>query len=141
MPYHPDPTSPPCDNHYVCPANSFRLPNQVCYDSFDDCECEHGFYKSTHEERCIRITPAPVVPPTRPPVNPPVRAPVRAPRIAPVRAPVRPPTPVRNCNYSCPVNSYRIPNRKCYSGFSDCECNSGYYKSSNGDSTCIANHY
>jgi hypothetical protein len=43
-----------CKNDYVCPANSCRITNRLCYDNFDDCSCKHGYYKSTTEDRCIR---------------------------------------------------------------------------------------
>merc|ERR1711912_170503 len=29
---------------------------------------------------------------------------------------------LRSCNYRCPDNSRRKPNRKCYDTFDDCEC-------------------
>merc|ERR1712142_662755 len=31
---------------YKCPSNSYYKPNRKCYDTFDDCECEYGYYKS-----------------------------------------------------------------------------------------------
>lgn len=35
----------------------------------------------------------------------------------------------QRCDYKCPTNSYRKPNRQCYDTFNDCECDDGYYKS------------
>ena len=34
------------------------------------------------------------------------------------------------CNFKCPANSMRKPNRRCYNNFDDCACTSGYVKSS-----------
>lgn len=41
-----DPFVSGCLNDFVCPSNSVRKPNRQCYDTFDDCECVHGFVKS-----------------------------------------------------------------------------------------------
>ena len=43
-----------CKNDFICPANSSRIENRVCYDSFDDCKCNYGYYKSTYENKCLR---------------------------------------------------------------------------------------
>ena len=121
-----------CKNDFICPANSFRIPHRLCYDNFDDCQCAHGYYKSTTEGKCLPVNK----PPTK----------------APVKAPVKPPTPVcaagyewingcckkvcTNNNYVCPANSYRKSHRECYDGFDDCECWHGYYKSAH-ENKCI----
>lgn len=34
-----------------------------------------------------------------------------------------------SCNFQCPANSSRKPNRHCYDNFFDCDCDPGYYKS------------
>lgn len=38
----------------------------------------------------------------------------------------------KKCNYRCPMNSTRKPNRQCYNNFDDCRCNNGYTKMSGG---------
>ena len=43
-----------CKNDYHCPANSYRIEHRLCYDNFDDCKCNYGYYKSTHEAKCLR---------------------------------------------------------------------------------------
>lgn len=32
--------------NYKCPANSYRIPGQDCYDNFSDCRCIDGFVKN-----------------------------------------------------------------------------------------------
>jgi hypothetical protein len=42
----PPPVLPPvCTNTYVSAANSKRIPNLQCYDSFQDCACVDGYIK------------------------------------------------------------------------------------------------
>jgi hypothetical protein len=43
-----------CKNDYVCPANSCRVAHRLCYDNFDDCQCNWGYTKSTTEAKCVR---------------------------------------------------------------------------------------
>jgi hypothetical protein len=43
-----------CRNDYVCPANSCRIAHRLCYDNFDDCQCNYGYYKSSYEDKCIK---------------------------------------------------------------------------------------
>merc|ERR1711959_597126 len=40
-----------CTNSFQCPAHSYRKHNRKCYDSFDDCECENGYFKQ--RRRCV----------------------------------------------------------------------------------------
>jgi hypothetical protein len=123
-----------CKNNYVCPANSCRTEHRLCFDSFDDCTCKYGYYKSTTEDKCI-----PVKPLTNAPVKPPTKAPAKS------------PTPVcpypqewvngvckNTCknNYVCPSNSCRTEQRLCYDSFDDCSCKHGYYKSTT-EAKCI----
>ena len=143
-----------CD--YECPANSFHKLLRLCYNSFDDCDCNYGYYKSTTDDVCIKYvvpTKSPVKPPTYAPVKPPTKAPVKPPTTAPVKpptkAPVKPPTyapvnpptntplqpptkapvkaPVKQCDFQCPTNSHSS-NSNCCNSFDDCECNNGYHK-------------
>jgi hypothetical protein len=39
-----------CRNDFVCPPNSYRLPNRQCYDTFNDCACDRNFVKQ--EDKC-----------------------------------------------------------------------------------------
>jgi hypothetical protein len=43
-----------CRNAYICPANSCRIAGRLCYDNFDDCQCNYGYYKSTTEAKCLK---------------------------------------------------------------------------------------
>ena len=81
----------PCSNNYVCPANSYRIPHRLCYDTFDDCACNSGYYK--YWDKCVPIhpVPAPVKPPTKAPIKPPTKAPVKPPTKAPVQPPTKAP--------------------------------------------------
>lgn len=38
----------------------------------------------------------------------------------------------RRCNFRCPINSSRKPNRQCYDNFDDCQCDSGFSRTRNG---------
>merc|ERR1712187_746237 len=48
-----------CDNGYQCPAHSYRKPNRICYNNFDDCECDSGYKKDgsrcVPQEPCVQI--------------------------------------------------------------------------------------
>ena len=174
------PTHPPVCLEYICPKHSFRIPGLPCYDSFEDCKCDDGYEKSTKKDKCIPIKPQPTRPPTQPPTHPPVclndyvcpkdsrriegrecydgfedcnckdgyeriiseekcspkTKKTRPPIHPPTDPPIHPPTirlPVCWNDYVCPANSYRIPGRDCYDAFDDCQCNSGYYKSTKKD--------
>jgi hypothetical protein len=37
----------------------------------------------------------------------------------------------RGCNFRCPSNSSRKPNRRCYDTFDDCQCNQGFSRTRN----------
>ena len=41
-----------CTNSFVCPTNSYRIPNRNCYNNFDDCQCDKGYYKYNHQ--CVK---------------------------------------------------------------------------------------
>ena len=41
-----------CTNNFVCPKNSCRIAHRLCYDNFDDCQCNYGYYKSGGN--CVR---------------------------------------------------------------------------------------
>jgi len=34
-----------CANDFHCGANAYRIPDRQCYNSFDDCACDHGYQK------------------------------------------------------------------------------------------------
>lgn len=40
-----------CANDFICPANSSRIPNLECYDSFQDCACFPGYGKK--DGKCV----------------------------------------------------------------------------------------
>jgi hypothetical protein len=101
---------------YVCPVNSYQRPNRTCYDTFNDCDCNSGYHKSTTGEKCVELVP------------------LQAPVAVPVQAPVK--APASACSFVCPVNSYQRPNRTCYNTFNDCACNRGYSKS-NTEEKCV----
>merc|ERR1712048_865482 len=44
-----------CDNKYQCPAQSCPKPNRICYNDFDDCECDSGYKKDG--SRCVPVEP------------------------------------------------------------------------------------
>merc|ERR1719473_2601705 len=39
---------------YKCPAHSYQKPGRQCYDNFDDCACEKGYYKS--HDQCVLVS-------------------------------------------------------------------------------------
>jgi len=42
-----------CYNDFICPAYSERKHGRNCYDSFDDCKCDHGYEKK--HDKCEKI--------------------------------------------------------------------------------------
>ena len=34
-----------CHDNYICPYKSHRASGKDCYNNFDDCTCEYGYYK------------------------------------------------------------------------------------------------
>ena len=34
-----------CHDNYTCPYKSHRTSGRECYNDFDDCTCEYGYYK------------------------------------------------------------------------------------------------
>jgi hypothetical protein len=46
----------PSTTNYICPANSCRIAHRSFYVSFDDCQCNYGYYKSKFENKCLRYS-------------------------------------------------------------------------------------
>merc|ERR1712072_1066608 len=44
---------PKCYNDFICPAHSERKHGRNCYNSFDDCKCDHGYEKK--HDKCEKI--------------------------------------------------------------------------------------
>ena len=85
-----------CNANISCPANSVRLPNRVCYDTFNDCGCLQGYHKSGSQ--CIMATGCP-----------------SGQKLDPSGYCVR---DWCNANYFCPRG--RKPGRQCYDTINDC---------------------
>jgi hypothetical protein len=41
-----------CNDDLQCPAESIRIPDRACYNTFDDCQCVSGFFKSN--KKCVQ---------------------------------------------------------------------------------------
>ena len=95
-----------------------------------------------------RPTKAPTKHPNKAPTKYPIKTPVQYPTKYPIKAPVQYPTkypikvvkdptntPVKNCNYICPLNSYPKDD-DCPKDFDDCKCKDGYDESEYKDE-CI----
>lgn len=107
---------------FQCPENSARKPDDMCYSSFDNCECDAGFYKNDDTESCE---------PTQDGSSCPANKKLDGSGDCVLDT--------CNHNFQGPRHSVRKANRDCYINFDDCECESGYiHRPHNGEDYCVA---
>ena len=118
-----------CNSDFQCPSNSFRISGLDCYDGFDDCQCNNGFYKSNGA--CVAMTTASTC--------------YQCPMKSNPRTMFQPEYQCKNTmedcycfdhyknvdgycvstwcssNYKCPFGRNRIPGRECYDNIFDCQ--------------------
>jgi hypothetical protein len=118
-----------CKADFQCPSNSFRISGQDCYDGFEDCQCNNGFYKSNGV--CVAINT----------VSTCFQCPMKSNPRKMLQSDYQCKNTMDDCdcfenyknvdgycvatwctsNYKCPYGTNRIPGRECYDNIFDCQ--------------------
>lgn len=98
-----------CKDDYPCPLHSTRRIDDMCYESFENCECDFGYYRNDLDEVCVPSPDGSSCPPGK-------------------ELDASGDCVDVGCQYNfiCPGNSKRKHGEGCYSSFANCECEEGY---------------
>jgi hypothetical protein len=120
-----------CYKDFQCPANSFRVSGIDCYDGFEDCQCNNGYYKLNGA--CVAIKSTTNTQCYQCPMNSNQRLSSEpgyqckntmddCPCIADYKN-VDGYCVANWCqsNFQCPFGRKRIPGRRCYDQITDCQ--------------------
>jgi hypothetical protein len=99
-----------CYNDFKCPAYSQRVLGRDCYNNFDDCQCQYGYYKNG--DQCKRVCDR------------------NGNQCLSDEKLVSGYCVKQWCydDFQCPTDSTRLAGRDCYNNMDNCQCNSGFHR-------------